>query len=106
MTIFRDRLRAELSRYQHDDDFTFRVRSRSLKRLAFEVAQSVGYSASQANTYAAACMLAGIEEDGRSSLIDRIVRKLGVYAQGIDPVTLERRLRAINAEVYREMMAE
>ena len=89
MTTFSDREKAFEEKYKHDQELQFRVEVRRNKLLGLWVAELLGKTGTDAETYAKEVIAADFDEPG----VDDLVRKIlaDIESSGID--LSEHRLR-------------
>lgn len=106
MTLFDDRLRGELSKFQHDMELAFRVRLRRNKLFALDVAKQLGMDEPEALEYAKAVVLADFAQVGDNAMLAKVIEDLKGRGGEIDEVGLQRDLDRLKAKAQEQVMQE
>ncbi len=106
MTMFDDRLKAELSKFQHDMEFAFRVRLRRNRLFALKVAEQLGLTGDAALDYAKAVVMADFSQVGDDPVLRKVEDDLRKRGGEVDVVGLERELAKMKEEAEEQVMTE
>mgnify|MGYP006290664763 CR=1 FL=1 len=106
MTVFDDRLKAELAKFQHDMELEFRVRLRRNKLFALRVAKQLGLQEREALDYAKAVVLADFGQVGDDPVLTKVVEDLRAKGAEVDTVGLQRDLDKMKHEAQQQVMQE
>jgi hypothetical protein len=82
MSSFDEREQGFERKYQHDQEFAFKVRSRRNRIAGHWAAEMLGKSGADADTYAASIVAAEFGKDGEEHVVAKLVADLAV--KGID----------------------
>lgn len=106
VTLFDDRLQGELSKFQHDMEFAFRVRLRRNKLFALKVAKDLGMADGEALDYAKAVVLADFGQVGDDPMLSKVIDDLKKGGVEVDEVGLQRDLDKLKAQAHDQVMQE
>ena len=106
MTVFDDRLKAELAKFQHDMELEFRVRLRRNKLFALRVAKQLGLQEREALDYAKAVVLADFGQVGDDPVLTKVVEDLRAKGAEVDTGGLQRDLDKMKHEAQQQVMQE
>jgi hypothetical protein len=82
MTTFDDRERQEETRFKHDQELTFKARTRGNKLFGLWVAEQLGLSGEAAQNYAKEVVMADFELPGDNDIFDKV--KADLAAKSIE----------------------
>jgi hypothetical protein len=106
MTAFDDRLKAELSKFQHDMELEFRVRLRRNKLFALRVAKELGLEDRDALDYAKAVVLADFSQVGDDPVLQKVIEDLRAKGAEVDAIGLQRDLDKMKQQAQQQVMQE
>ena len=106
MASFDDRRRQEEAKYQHDQDFLFKVRNRRNRLFGLYVAELLGLDGDAADVYAKQVVLADFDRPGDDDIFDKF--KADLAAKGVEASdhTLRKRLQALEATAKEQIKAQ
>ena len=106
MTSFDDRKRQEEARYQHDQEFLFKVRNRRNKLFGLYVAELLGLKSEEADVYAKEVVLADFERPGDEDVFEKVKADLAAKGVQVSDHTLRKRFEALEAAAKEQIKAE
>ncbi|MBO9603707.1 MAG: DUF1476 domain-containing protein [Novosphingobium sp.] len=104
MTDFKDRERAEESKYAMDEETSFRVAARSNKLLGQWAAAKMGLTAEETDAYAKSVVQADFEEAGHEDVIRKVLGDLTGAGVEIDEAGVRAALEEKSVEARRQLM--
>ena len=104
MTDFKDRERAEESKYAMDEETSFRVAARSNKLLGQWAAAKMGLTAAETDAYAKSVVQADFEEAGHEDVIRKVLGDLTGAGVEIDEAGVRAALEEKSVEARRQLM--
>jgi hypothetical protein len=107
MTTFDDRQRSEERKFEHDQEFQFRVRNRRNKLFGLWLARAhLGMPEAEQAEYAKAVVMADFEKPGDADVIAKV--QVDLKAKGVDVSDhiLERHLKEMEVMAKQQVMSE
>ena len=106
MTDFRDRERAEESKFAHDEEMHFRVHARRNRLVGTWAAERMGLSAVEAEAYAKSVVQADFEESGDEDVVRKLLGDLTSAGVEISEAEIRDALETKAIEAKRALMGE
>ena len=93
MTGFEDRKRQEETRYKHQQELAFKARNRGNKMFGLWVAQQLGLSGDEAESYARDVIIADFDLPGDEDIFTKVKTDLAAKSVEISDHVLQKRLQ-------------
>ena len=107
VTTFEERQRGQEAKYQHDQELGFKVRNRRNKLFGLWLAgEHLGLDGDRASAYAKDVVMADFESPGDADMLGKVRADLTAAGKDVTDQALERRLKELDAEARRQVMAE
>lgn len=106
MTDFKDRERAEETKFARDEEMQFRIQARRNKLLGQWAAEKMGLSAVEAEAYAKSVVQADFEEVGDEDVIRKLLGDLTSAQVETNEAELRAALEAKTVEARRALIGE
>ena len=106
MPTFADREREFEARYQHDQEFQFKVTARRNRLLGLWAARHLGLLGEAAEAYGKRVVDAQFEPGGDKNVIDKIAADLGARDPTMTPARISFELEHFAAQARQQLMAE
>jgi len=106
MTDFKDRERAEESKFAHDEEMHFRVHARRNKLLGQWAGERMGLSQVEAEAYAKSVVQADFEESGDEDVVRKLLGDLVHAGVEVSEADVREALAAKAIEAKRALMGE
>ena len=103
---FEDRKRQEEARYQHDQEFLFKVRNRRNRLFGLYVAELLGLSGPDADAYAKEVVLADFERPGDEDVFEKVRADLAAKGVEVSDHTLRKRFEVLEATAREQIKAQ
>jgi hypothetical protein len=104
MSGFDEREKEFEARFQHDQEFAFKVTARRNKLLGLWAARHLGLDTAAADAYAAEIVAAEYESGGDRHIIDRLARDLAAKGTAIDAARVADELGRCAADAKAQIM--
>lgn len=105
MTTFNERKKAEEAKYQHDQEFRFRVKVRRNKLLGLWAAEKMGLSEAEAEGYARDVVQSDFQRPGDSDVLEKVLADLRAQNVEMDEHRVRRQMERL-LEVAREQVSK
>ena len=106
MASFDDRRRTEEARYQHDQEFLFKVRNRRNKLFGLHVAEQLGLTGEEAEAYAKDVVLADFNRPGDDDILDKVRSDLAAKGIEVSDHALQKRFKDLEAVAKEQIKAQ
>ncbi|HUC11204.1 MAG TPA: DUF1476 domain-containing protein [Stellaceae bacterium] len=106
MPTFADREREFEARFQHDQEFQFKVTARRNRLLGLWAARHLGLLGEAAEAYGKRVVDAQFEPGGDKNVIDKIAADLGARDPTMTPARISFELEHFAAQARQQLMAE
>ncbi len=106
MTTFSDREKAFEDKYKHDQDLQFKVEVRRNKLLGLWVAEMLGLSGADAESYAKEVVSADFEEPGDADLVRKILGDTAPKNLDLSEHRLRKKMDDLVAVAKEQIMSE
>ena len=106
MTGFEDRKRQEETRYKHQQELAFKARNRGNKLFGLWVAEQVGLSGDQAESYARDVVIADFDSPGDEDIFTKVRADLEAKSIEISDHILEKRLQEFRQLALEQIKTE
>ncbi len=106
MTTFDDRERAEETRFKHDQELTFKARNRGNRMFGLWVAQQLGLSGEEADSYAKDIVAVDFEAPGDDDIYTKVRADLEAKSVSISDHILSKHLDEYRAVALQQIRSE
>jgi hypothetical protein len=106
MTGFEDRKRQEETRYKHQQELAFKARNRGNKMFGLWVAQQLGLSGDEAESYARDVIIADFDLPGDEDIFTKVRADLEAKSVEISDHVLQKRLQELRQAAAEQIKAE
>jgi hypothetical protein len=106
MTGFEDRKRQEETRYKHDQELAFKARNRGNKLFGLWVAEQLGLSGEEAESYGRDIVMADFESPGDEDIFTKVRTDLAAKSVEISDHVLQKRLQELRQAAAEQIRAE
>jgi hypothetical protein len=105
MTLFNEREDAFEKQFAHDEELRFKARARRNKLLGLWVAERLGKTGDEAETYAKSLVLADFEKAGDGNVLRKIRHDLEGSGQSVSEAELQAKFTQLTAHAIEEIKA-
>ncbi|MBJ6127067.1 DUF1476 domain-containing protein [Microvirga splendida] len=105
MTLFNEREDAFEKQFAHDEELRFKATARRNKLLGLWVAERLGKSGEDAETYARSVVLADFEEAGDADVLRKVRQDLEGAGRPVGEAELKDKVAQLNARAVEEIKA-
>ena len=106
MTDFKDRERAEESKFAHDEEMHFRVHARRNRLVGQWAAERMGLSSVESEAYAKGVVQADFEDSGDEDVVRKLLGDLVHAGVDVSEADVRAALEAKSVEARRALMGE
>ena len=106
MTGFDDRKRQEETRYKHDQELAFKARNRGNKLFGLWVAEQLGLSGGDAESYAKDVVIADFDLPGDEDIFTKVRTDLAAKSVEISDHVMEKRLQEFRQLALEQIRTE
>jgi hypothetical protein len=106
MTMFDDRERQEETRFKHQQELAFKARNRGNKLFGLWVAQQLGLSGEEAESYARDVVIADFDLPGDEDIFTKVRADLEVKSIEISEHVLQKRLQELRQAAAEQIKTE
>ncbi|MEX2644104.1 MAG: DUF1476 domain-containing protein [Acetobacterales bacterium] len=103
---FSDRKNAFESKYQLDQEQTFKIQARANKRLGLWAAGKLGLEGDKAAAYALEVVSADFEEAGTDDVVRKVKGDLDAKGLTVEAVEIKKQLHQFETEARKEVVGE
>ena len=105
MTLFNEREDAFEKQFAHDEELRFKATARRNKLLGLWVAERLGKSGEEAETYAKSVVLADFEEAGDADVLRKVRQDLEAADKPVGETELKDKVTQLTARAIEEIKA-
>ena len=105
MSTFDEREKGFEAKYKHDQEILFKVTARRNKLLGLWVAEQLGLSGADAETYAKSVVAADLERPGDDDVVQKVMTDLSAKGAQVSEHALRKRL-ADFAQIARQQITK
>lgn len=106
MTGFDDREKQEETRFKHDQELQFKARNRGNKLFGFWIAEKLGLSGDDAESYAKDVVMADFDAPGDDDVFDKVRPDLAAKSIEIDDDILQKNLEDCREKALQQIKQE
>lgn len=106
MTGLQDRERAEEAWFAHDEDLKFRILARRNRLLAQWVAERLGLSSTEIDSYARQILETDFEEAGDEDVVRKLIGDMIMAGVAVQEAEVRAALTATEEEARRQLQGE
>ena len=106
MTTFDDRERQEETRFKHQQELTFKARNRGNKMFGLWVAEQLGLSGEEAESYAKDVVIADFDLPGDEDIFTKVRADLEAKSVEISDHVLQKRLQELRQVAAEQIKTE
>jgi hypothetical protein len=106
MTMFDDRERQEETRFKHQQELAFKARNRGNKLFGLWVAQQLGLSSEEAESYARDVVIADFDLPGDEDIFTKVRADLEAKSVEISEHVLQKRLQELRQAAAEQIKTE
>ena len=101
-----DREKAFEDKFQHDEEIRFKVEARQVKLFGLWVAEQIGKTGAEAESYAKELVTFNLGAPGLEDVVEKVSSELKDFSWAASPQEVRERLNDFEATARQQMMSE